>query len=135
MQKIAAIDAGSNAMRMIVGNVNEAWQVEPVENIRLPVRLGADVFATGVIEEKTMHQAVNAFRHFRRVAEDFGVVKTRAVATSAVREASNSDILLDRIARTSGIEVEAISGLEEARLIHLAVANTINFKRKTGGSD
>ena len=50
MQKIAAIDAGSNAMRMMVGNVNEDWQVEPVENIRLPVRLGRDVFASGALQ-------------------------------------------------------------------------------------
>ena len=130
MQKIAAIDAGSNAMRMIVGNVNEAWQVVPVENIRLPVRLGQDVFATGSLQEKTMQQAVNAFLHFQRVAKDFGVVRTRAIATSAMREAANGDILLDRIARTSGIEVEIISGAEEARLIHLAVANAISLKGK-----
>ncbi len=130
MQKIAAIDAGSNAMRMIVGNVNEAWEVEPIENIRLPVRLGQDVFATGALQEKTIQQAVEAFQHFQRVAKDFGVVKTRAIATSAMREATNGDILLDRIAQTSGIDVEIISGAEEARLIHLAVANVINLKGK-----
>ncbi len=130
MQKIAAIDAGSNAMRMVVGNINEAWEVEPIENIRLPVRLGQDVFTTGVLEEKTMQQAVDAFLHFRRVANDFGVVQTRAIATSAMREADNGDILLDRIARTSGIEVEIISGAEEARLIHLAVANRIPLSGK-----
>ncbi len=130
MQKIAAIDAGSNAMRMMVGNVNEAWQVEPVENIRLPVRLGEDVFKSGAIHEKTLQQAVDAFLHFQRVAEDFGVVKIRAIATSAMREAANSDILLDRISRTSGIEVEIINGAEEARLIHLAVANVLNLKGK-----
>jgi exopolyphosphatase/guanosine-5'-triphosphate,3'-diphosphate pyrophosphatase len=130
MQKIAAIDAGSNAMRMIVGSVNEAWEVEPIENIRLPVRLGQDVFATGALQEKTIQQAVEAFLHFQRVAKDFGVVKIRAIATSAMREATNGDILLDRIAQTSGIDVEIISGAEEARLIHLAVANVIKLKGK-----
>jgi exopolyphosphatase/guanosine-5'-triphosphate,3'-diphosphate pyrophosphatase len=130
MQKIAAIDAGSNAIRMIVGNVNEDWHVEPIENIRLPVRLGQDVFASGSLKEKTMQQATDAFLHFQRVAQDLGVEKTRAIATSAMREASNSDILLDRISRTSGIEVEIISGAEEARLIHLAVANVIDLKDK-----
>ena len=78
MQKIAAIDAGSNAIRMIVGNVNEAWQVEPIENIRLPVRLGQDVFASGSLREKTIQQATDAFLHFQRVAQDLGVEKTRA---------------------------------------------------------
>ncbi len=130
MQRIAAIDAGSNAMRMMVGNVNEGWQVEAVENIRLPVRLGRDVFSRGAFQEKTIQQAVDAFRHFQRVAQNYGVVALRAIATSAVREAANRDLLLDRIARTTGIEVEAISGAEEARLIHLAVAHAIKLKGK-----
>ncbi len=130
MQKIAAIDAGSNAIRMIVGNVDEAWQVEPIENIRLPVRLGQDVFASGSLGEKTIQQTVEAFLHFQRVAIDLGVVKTRAIATSAMREAANSDILLDRVSRTSGIEIEIINGAEEARLIHLAVAKAISLKGK-----
>ena len=130
MQKIAAIDAGSNAMRMIVGNITEAWQVEPLENIRLPVRLGHDVFTNGALQEKTIQQAVEAFLHFQRIARNFGVVKTRAIATSAMREATNGDVLLDRIAQTSGIEVEIISGGEEARLIHLAVARALKLKGK-----
>jgi exopolyphosphatase/guanosine-5'-triphosphate,3'-diphosphate pyrophosphatase len=130
MQKIAAIDAGSNAMRMVIGNVNGAREVEPVENIRLPVRLGQDVFTTGLLSEKTIQQAVDAFLHFRRVAKEFGVARTRAIATSAMREAENGDILLSRIARTSGIEVEIISGAEEARLIHLAVAQAVKLSGK-----
>ncbi len=130
MLKIAAIDAGSNAMRMVVGNVNEAWEVEPIENIRLPVRLGQDVFSTGMLGEKTIQQAVDAFLHFQRVAKNFDVVQIRAIATSAMREAENGDILLDRIARTSGIEVETISGAEEARLIHMAVARIIKLSGK-----
>ncbi len=129
-QKIAAIDAGSNALRLIVGNVNDSWQVETVENVRLPVRLGRDAFSNGMLQERTIQQAVNAFLHFQRVAESFGVVRTRAVATSAMREARNSDILIDRIARTSGIEVEIIGGAEEARLIHLAVSRAVKLKGK-----
>jgi exopolyphosphatase / guanosine-5'-triphosphate,3'-diphosphate pyrophosphatase len=129
-QKIAAIDAGSNAMRMVVGNINDAWQVVPIENIRLPVRLGQDVFTNGVLEEKTIQQAVDAFSHFQRVAREFGVIQTRAIATSAMREAENGDILLGRIARTTGIEVEVISGDEEARLIHMAVANLVKLAGK-----
>lgn len=129
-QKIAAIDAGSNALRLIVGSVNDSWQVETVENVRLPVRLGRDAFANGMLQERTIQQAVNAFLHFQRVAESFGVVRTRAVATSAMREAANSDILIDRIARTSGIEVEIIGGAEEARLIHLAVTKAVKLKGK-----
>ncbi len=130
MQKIAAIDAGSNALRMMIANINQAGQVEPVQNIRLPVRLGQDVFATGALQEETMRQAAEAFVHFGRAAQDLGVGQLRAIATSAMREASNRDILLDRISRTSGIEVEVISAAEEARLIHLAVSAAMNLRGK-----
>jgi exopolyphosphatase / guanosine-5'-triphosphate,3'-diphosphate pyrophosphatase len=130
MQRIAAIDIGSNALRMIVGEVNEKWQVESLENIRLPVRLGKDAFTVGRLKEDTIQQAVDAFRHFRRVADDFKVTKIRAIATSAMREVSNGEILMDRILRTSKIDVEVISGEEEARLIHRAVSKSINLIRK-----
>ena len=90
MQKIAAIDIGSNAIRMIVGRVTDSWEVELLENIRLPVRLGQDVFTMGKLQETTIQQAVEAFQHFRRVADDFEVTRVRAIATSAMREADNS---------------------------------------------
>src|SRR6185503_12377405 len=121
MQKIAAVDAGSNAIRLVVGEIREDGRVEPIENIRLPVRLGQDAFTKGLLGEETIQQGVDAFLHFRRVVDGYAVTKIRAIATSALREAANSHILLDRIQQTSGIEIEIISGEEEARLIHLAV--------------
>jgi exopolyphosphatase / guanosine-5'-triphosphate,3'-diphosphate pyrophosphatase len=130
MLNIAAIDAGSNAIRMVVGQVDDAWDVKPLENIRLPVRLGEDVFGKGIPEEKTICQAEEAFLHFKHVAENYNVQKLRAVATSAAREASNSLVLVDRIARSSGISLELITGEEEARLIHQAVVHALNQKNK-----
>ena len=130
MQTIAAIDVGSNAIRMIVGRSNETRQVEVIENIRLPVRLGTDAFGSGRLREVTIQQTVNAFRHFQRVASDLEVTKVRAIGTSAMREATNGDILIDRVLRATGIGIETISGEEEARLVHLAVANAINLKGK-----
>jgi exopolyphosphatase/guanosine-5'-triphosphate,3'-diphosphate pyrophosphatase len=130
MVNISAIDVGSNAMRMVVGEVDETWQVRPIENIRLPVRLGQDVFDRGYLEEKTIQQTEEVFLRFRQMAENFNVHQLRAVATSAAREAENSDLLVDRVFRTSGIEIEIISGEEEARLIHAAVAHVLNLKDK-----
>jgi exopolyphosphatase/guanosine-5'-triphosphate,3'-diphosphate pyrophosphatase len=115
---------------MIVGNINEKWLVEPIENIRLPVRLGQDAFSLGRLRENTILHAVDAFQHFRRVADDFKVMKIRSVATSAMREVSNGDILMDRIMRTSNIEVEVINGEEEARLIHRAISSKIDLDGK-----
>jgi exopolyphosphatase / guanosine-5'-triphosphate,3'-diphosphate pyrophosphatase len=130
MQRIAAIDAGSNAIRLIVGEIKDNGHVEPIENIRLPVRLGQDAFTTGFLKEETIQQGVDAFLHFRRVSDDYGVTRIRAIATSALREAANSHILLDRIQQTSNIEIEIISGEEEARLIHLGVEHAVDLGNK-----
>ncbi|MGZ9222321.1 MAG: Ppx/GppA phosphatase family protein, partial [Anaerolineales bacterium] len=130
MLNISAIDVGSNAMRMVIGEVDENWRVNTIENIRLPVRLGEDVFSKGHLEEKTIQQTEEAFLRFKHVAESYNVHHLRAVATSAAREAANSDLLLDRVFRTSGIEIEIISGVEEARLIHSAVAHVLDLKNK-----
>jgi len=130
MSKIAAIDVGSNAMRMVVGEVDESWRVNTLENIRLPVRLGQDVFSKGYLEKGTIQQTEEAFLRFKHVADNYGVQRVRAVATSAAREASNGDLLIDRVLRASGIELEVISGEEEARLIHQAVVHALNLKNK-----
>lgn len=129
MQRIAAIDAGTNALRLIVGEVKDNGRVEP-ENIRLPVRLGHDAFTTGFLREETIQQGVDAFLHFRRTADDYEVTKIRAIATSALRETANSHILLDRIHQSSGIEIDIISGEEEARLIHLAMGHAVDLSNK-----
>ena len=130
MQNIAAIDIGSNAMRMVIGCAGYDGKLDMIENLRLPVRLGQDVFSSGQIGEETAQLAVDAFIRFRKVADDHEVKKIRAVATSAMREAGNSDLLCGRILHTTGINIDIISGDEEARLIHLAVAKAINLKSK-----
>ena len=103
MLTIAAIDAGSNAVRMVVAEVDDSWHIHVLENIRLPVRLGQDVFRQGHLEQKTIQQAEEAFLKFRHTADNYNVTKIRAVATSAAREASNRDVLVERIASSSGI--------------------------------
>jgi len=130
MSNIAAIDAGSNAIRMVVGQLDDAWDVKSLENIRLPVRLGQDVFSKGYLEEKTMQLAEDAFLRFKLVADHYHVQKLRAVATSAVREALNGSVLLERISQASGIDLELISGEEEARLIHQAVVHALRLRGK-----
>lgn len=130
MKTLAAVDIGSNAIRLLVGRVIYDDKLEPLENIRMPVRLGQDAFSRGQIQEETALLALDAFARFQKVTENYGVERIRAVATSAMREAANADMLCDRIARATGIEIDVISGEEEARLIHLAVANAVTLKNK-----
>jgi exopolyphosphatase/guanosine-5'-triphosphate,3'-diphosphate pyrophosphatase len=127
---IAAIDIGTNAMRLVIGSVNPDRRIELLENLREPVRLGKDVFARGSISEGTTERAIEAFQKFKRLIEKYGVDHVKAVATSATREALNSDIFIDRIAQVTGIDLTAIGGEEEARLIHLAVGDRVNLRNK-----
>jgi exopolyphosphatase/guanosine-5'-triphosphate,3'-diphosphate pyrophosphatase len=130
MPTLAAIDVGSNAIRLIIGDVDGERKINVVESLRDPVRLGQDVFTKGSISEETIDRAAEAFGKFREAIDTKGAKWTKAVATSAAREALNREIFIDRIAQTSGIEISVIGTEEEARLIHLAVAEKISLKNK-----
>ena len=132
MPILAAIDVGSNAMRLVVASVDAGRAPAFLEVIREPVRLGEDVFTSGVMGEETIDTAVAAFERFRVALDRHGVRWTRAVATSAMREAMNRDLLVDRISQASGIDVEVIGAEEEARLIHLAVRTKVSLKNRVG---
>lgn len=130
MPTLAAIDVGSNAIRLIIGTVNGERTLHVVENVRESVRLGQDVFTKGTIAEETIEKAAEAFRRFHDMIENHGAQWTKAVATSATREAQNRELFVDRMEQASGIEINVINGEEEAGLIHLAVASKINLKNK-----
>ncbi len=130
MPTIAAIDVGSNAMRLVVGIVDRDRTLTILESIRDPVRLGGDVFRNGFIAEETLDKTADAFQRFKSVLESHAVTWTRAVATSAAREAANREIFLDRVAQASGIEVTLINAEEEARLIYRGVESRLNLKNR-----
>jgi exopolyphosphatase / guanosine-5'-triphosphate,3'-diphosphate pyrophosphatase len=118
---IAAIDAGSNAVRLSVARAYSALDIEPVHTERYPVRLGESVFVRPRFSEEIFKKASKAFRHFHEVMAEFGVTRYRAVATSATREARNRKAFLRAIKQKSGIALEVISATEEARLGREAV--------------
>ncbi|HKF26159.1 MAG TPA: hypothetical protein VKB24_09290, partial [Candidatus Acidoferrum sp.] len=118
---IAAIDAGSNAVRLSVVRAFSALDIEPLHNERYPLRLGESVFVRSRFSEDMFKKAAKAFRHFRDVMDEFGVNRYRAVATSASREAGNRLAFLKRIRQRSGIKLEVISAAEESRLGREAV--------------
>lgn len=127
--RVAAIDAGSNAIRFVAADFIAPDRYNVVHKIRQPIRLGHRVFTHAELDEETMEWAVAAFRLFRREIEALGVDRFRAVATSATREAANRARFLDRIREESGIVLEPISGAEEARLVHLAVRSRVDLSR------
>jgi exopolyphosphatase/guanosine-5'-triphosphate,3'-diphosphate pyrophosphatase len=130
MPPIAAIDIGSNGIRLAIATLNGEGHYQVVHNSREPVRLGQDVFATGVISPGTLEKSVEAFGKFREQIDKLGAGPVKATATSAVREAANRDEFVGLIAEKSGIPVSIISPEEEARLVHLALKERINLKNK-----
>jgi exopolyphosphatase/guanosine-5'-triphosphate,3'-diphosphate pyrophosphatase len=118
--RLGAIDAGSNAIRVVIAELAQTELVR-IEAERIPVRLGHNAFTSGELDTKTIDQAVAAFVHFRQRFDSHGVAIYRAVATSAVRNASNRDVLLHRLYHEAGIELDVIEGEEEARLVRKAV--------------
>src|SRR6266849_3502679 len=113
---IAAIDAGSNAVRLAVARAYSALDIEPLHNERYSLRLGEGVFLRHRFSDDIFKKGVKAFRHFKEIMDEFGVTRYRAVATSASREARNRAAFVRQIKRKAGIALEVISGTEESRL-------------------
>ncbi len=118
---LGAIDAGSNALRVVVARLSPNGDLERLAAERIPVRLGHGAFTRGELDDETIDAAVAAFRQFRAVFDEHDVHTYRAVATSAMRNAYNRDVLLHRLHHEAHIEVEVIRGDEEARLVRKAV--------------
>lgn len=118
--KFGAIDIGTNAARLLVGEVTKEdghFFVNKVSYTRIPLRLGGDVFENGRISKKKADHFVKTMKAFSLIAEIFEVRELRACATSAMREAKNSKSVRERILNETGVSIDVISGEEEAELI------------------
>lgn len=130
ISRIAAIDIGSNGIRMSVARVRKPHDFDVIKTYRASIRLGADVFSTKRIHPETLAQMVNAFTEFQKIAQQYKVNAIRAVATSAMREATNAASCIKHLEETTGLAIETISGIEEAKLIHLAVSHAVHLRGK-----
>jgi exopolyphosphatase/guanosine-5'-triphosphate,3'-diphosphate pyrophosphatase len=123
--RIAALDLGSNSFHLLVADVHPDGTFEAVAREKEMLRLGDDVTSHGFISPPAADRAVATVRRLKQFADALGATEMLAKATSAVRTASNSSELVDRIEDETGVEVEVISGLEEARLIFAAVRASV----------
>lgn len=119
--RIAALDLGSNSFHLLVADVHPDGPFEAITREKEMLRLGDDVARHGRISESSADRAVASVRRLRQLADASGAQEVIAKATSAIRSAVNGSELVDRIEAETGVEVEVISGLEEARLIFAAV--------------
>jgi len=126
----AAIDIGSNAMRLRVAAVGLDGHIKVLFAHREAVRLGQDAFCGGILSADTIDRTELAFTRFRQYLDQYPIEKLRVTGTSALRDAQNSAELVQRIHDTSAIDIEIISGDEEGRLIHGAIYQRVPQIRK-----
>ena len=120
MPTFAAIDIGSNSVRLAIAEVQQ-HHLKTLHEDREVVRLGESVFQAGMISPDAMANTIRALKRFQKAVQLHAVDKIRVVATSAMRDARNSSAFTAWVKSATGWNVEVISGLEEGRLIHLGV--------------
>ena len=118
---LAVVDLGSNAVRLQIASVDARGHTNVLAEDRAAVRLGEQVFKTGRLSASAIARTAVALARFAKLAQRAGAEEVRAVATSAVREASNRAALIRTVKNHAGISLEVISGAEEARLVCLGV--------------
>ena len=121
MPRYAAVDIGSNSVRMEAAEVNEGEPLRVLASERQVTRLGASVFRAGRISQDAMDSICQVLAGMAATYKKLDLTGVRAVATAAVRDAGNQQEFLSRASAALGTDVEIISGQEEARLIHLGV--------------
>jgi exopolyphosphatase/guanosine-5'-triphosphate,3'-diphosphate pyrophosphatase len=130
MPTFAAIDIGSNSVRLKISRL-QAGRLKGIHEDREVTRLGEGVFSGGLLSPESMSQTVQVLRRFNRAVQECGTDTVKVVATSAVRDARNSRIFLEWVRATTGWTIEIISGLEEARLIHLGILSAGRMDAKS----
>jgi exopolyphosphatase/guanosine-5'-triphosphate,3'-diphosphate pyrophosphatase len=116
---------GASAIRLIIAEIAPGAPIRIIEEASRGVLLGRDTFSGGVIRLQTADATFAALDGFRQIIDGYGVTDVRAVATSAVREARNGELFLDRVRGRTGISFETINEAEESRLVYLAVRHAL----------
>lgn len=120
MQTIAAIDLGSNSCRLKIARV-QRHSLKVLHEDREVTRLGKSVFESGLVSPEAMANTLAALKRFQKATQQYSVDQVRAVATAALRDARNASAFIAWVKAETGWDLEVISGLEEARLIHRGV--------------
>src|SRR5580658_8548351 len=131
MPRYAAIDIGSNSIRMLAAEIGPKGEFQDLVSSRNVVRLGENVFREGRLSPIAMDLACQTLAAMTEEYKRLDVLAVRAVGTSALRDATNRAEFLARATQILGTPVEVISGLEEARLIHLGVQARWPQRRRT----
>ena len=128
MPTFAAVDIGSNSVRLKIARL-QAGRLRALHEDREVTRLGEGVFGSGFLTPESMAETVKVLRRFHRATQQIVADTVRVVATSALRDARNSQAFLEWVRSATGWRVEIVSGVEEARLIHLGLISSPRVDR------
>ncbi len=129
--RLGAIDVGTNSIRLIVAEAQPDGTYRVLDDEKDTTRLGQGLDATGRLDEQAMEQSASAIARMATIAHGFGVSRLRAVATCAVREASNGQAFCDLVKQWSGLDLEVITAQEEAALAYRSVAASFDLSLLT----
>lgn len=134
-RKYAAIDIGSNAVRLLISTITEQQGKEPIFKktslVRVPIRLGADVFMTKFISEENQGRLLDTMEAFKLLMKSHKIEKYKACATSAMREADNGKEVANIIRNKTGVVINIIDGTDEAAMIAATDLNVLIQSDKT----
>jgi exopolyphosphatase/guanosine-5'-triphosphate,3'-diphosphate pyrophosphatase len=128
--RLAAIDIGSNSVRLLVAEALRGGTYRILDEEREPTRLGRSVSEKGQLDDESMERTITALRTFKQIAAGYQASSLRTIATCAVREARNGPEFCRRVREQVGLEVEVISGDREARLAFSSVQNAFDLSGK-----
>src|SRR4051812_6750761 len=129
MPVFAAIDIGSNSVRLSIGELRSG-RTRVLHTDREVTRLGEGVFRNGILDPQAMALTVKVLRRFRKATDRFIAEQTQVISTSAVRDAKNSRVFAELIRAATGWHLRVITGLEEGRLIHLGLEASGRFRAR-----
>ncbi|MCA9471466.1 MAG: Ppx/GppA family phosphatase [Nitrospirales bacterium] len=127
MSKLAVIDIGTNSIHMVLVEIGTDFSYKVMDRFKDMVRLGDGTFTNSTLSEAAMARGIDALRNLTTLARNKGFERTVATATSAVREAKNGGEFIQEVEAQTGLNVQVITGKEEARLIYLGVGNSMEL--------
>lgn len=127
---ISVIDIGAHSTKMQIGSISETGKIKKIEDLWVPIPIGKDTFNKGVVTNSTISDLINILKNFKTVMDTYKVEHYKAIATSGIREAANSDTLLERMFNDTGIKVEVIEQIEEAKILYDGIKKLFKTDRE-----
>lgn len=127
---VAAIDVGSNSIRMLIGQISAEGKIEVLEELNKPTDIGRDTFSTGKVEVETIYEVCDILKGYSKLMNDYKIKSYQAVSTSGIREAQNRQFVLEQIRIRTGLIVDIISSAEERFYTYKVLSENLNNIKK-----